>query len=180
MNSIRTAVMLLVAGLVAFPAIAQVAVTNAWVRGTVAGQKATGAFMELKSPADTALVAVASPSAAIVEIHEMKMDGTMMTMRAVDKIVLPAGKTVELKAGRLPRDADGSREAAEGRRFGAAQAHVRGQGRQEGDAGCERAGQSADRGRRGAGEALSLAARIAAKQQSFRVDTAGTNTVQLV
>ena len=79
--------------------MAQVAVTNAWVRGTVAGQKSTGAFMELKSPADTALVAVASPSAAIVEIHEMKMDGGMMTMRAVDKVVLPAGKTVELKAG---------------------------------------------------------------------------------
>ena len=99
MSSIRTAAMLLITGLVAFPAIAQVAVANAWVRGTVAGQRATGAFMELKSPADTALVAVASPSAAIVEIHEMKMDGTMMTMRAVDKIMLPAGKAVALKAG---------------------------------------------------------------------------------
>jgi copper(I)-binding protein len=29
----------------------------------------------------------------------MKMDGGMMTMRAVDKLPLPAGKTVELKAG---------------------------------------------------------------------------------
>jgi copper(I)-binding protein len=42
---------------------------------------------------------VASPAAAIVEIHEMKMDGGMMTMRAVDRIVLPAGKAVELKPG---------------------------------------------------------------------------------
>jgi copper(I)-binding protein len=99
MKAIRTGMVLLLTGLVAFPAIAQVAVANAWVRGTVAGQKATGAFMELKSPADTALVAVASPRAAIVEIHEMKMEGGMMTMRAVDKVVLPAGKTVELKAG---------------------------------------------------------------------------------
>ncbi len=95
------AVTLLVASLAAaaLPAAAQVAVANAWVRGTVAGQKATGAFMELKSPADTALVAVASPSASIVEIHEMKMDGGMMTMRAVDRIALPAGKAVELKPG---------------------------------------------------------------------------------
>jgi copper(I)-binding protein len=101
MHSIHVATRLLLAGLVvlALPAMAQVAVTNAWVRGTVAGQKSTGAFMELKAPADTALVAVASPSAAVVEIHEMKMDGTMMTMRAVNKVVLPAGKTVAFKAG---------------------------------------------------------------------------------
>ena len=101
MHSIHATARLMLAGLVAvaLPAMAQVAVTNAWVRGTVAGQKSTGAFMELKAPADTALVAVASPSAAVVEIHEMKMDGTLMTMRAVDKVVLPAGKTVALKAG---------------------------------------------------------------------------------
>ena len=101
MQLIHATARLLLASLVtlALPAMAQVAVTNAWVRGTVAGQKSTGAFMELKAPADTALVAVASPSAAVVEIHEMKMDGTLMTMRAVDKVVLPAGKTVALKAG---------------------------------------------------------------------------------
>jgi copper(I)-binding protein len=69
------------------------------VRGTVTGQKATGAFMKLKSPADTALVAVASPVAKIVEIHEMKMEGGMMKMSAIDKLPLPAGKTVDLKAG---------------------------------------------------------------------------------
>ena len=74
-------------------------VTDAWVRGTVAGQKATGAFMQLKSPADTALVAAASPVAKIVEIHEMKMEGGMMKMNAVDKLALPAGKAVDLKPG---------------------------------------------------------------------------------
>ena len=80
-------------------AAAQVTVTDAWVRGTVTGQKATGAFMQLKSPADTALVAAASPVAKIVEIHEMKMDGGMMKMNAVDKLALPAGKAVDLKPG---------------------------------------------------------------------------------
>jgi copper(I)-binding protein len=81
------------------PAAAQVAVTDAWVRGTVTGQKVTGAFMQLKSPADAALVAVTSPVAKLAEIHEMKQDGGVMRMRAVDKVALPAGKSVEFKPG---------------------------------------------------------------------------------
>ena len=88
------------AGLAAAPTVsAQVTVTDPWVRGTVTGQKATGAFMQLKSPADAALVAASSPVAKIVEIHEMKMEGGMMKMNAVDKLALPAGKAVDLKPG---------------------------------------------------------------------------------
>jgi copper(I)-binding protein len=83
----------------ALPGAAQVAIDGAWVRGTVAGQKVTGAFMQLTSPTDTTLVAVASPIEKIVEIHEMKMDGGMMKMSAIDKLPLPAGKPVELKPG---------------------------------------------------------------------------------
>jgi len=89
----------LLLALAAAPALADVAVADAWVRGTVSGQKATGAFMQLTSPAETALVAAASPAAKIVEIHEMKMDGGMMRMRAVDRIPLPAGKAVTLAPG---------------------------------------------------------------------------------
>jgi len=80
-------------------AVAQVAVTDAWVRGTVTGQQATGAFMQLKSTADASLVAVSSPAAKIAEVHEMKMEGGMMKMGAVGKLALPAGKAVELKPG---------------------------------------------------------------------------------
>ena len=69
------------------------------MRGTVAGQKATGAFMQITSPTDAALVAAASPAAKVVEIHEMKMDGGMMRMHAVDRIPLPAGKPVALGPG---------------------------------------------------------------------------------
>jgi copper(I)-binding protein len=83
----------------ALPAIAQVTVADPWVRGTVTGQKATGAFMQLKSTGDTALVGAASPVAKIVEIHEMKMDAGVMKMSAIDKLPVPAGKTVELKPG---------------------------------------------------------------------------------
>jgi len=102
MNSIRR-IAALVAALIALAAAssasAQVTVTNAWVRGTVAGQKATGAFMQLKSAADVSLVDAASPVAKIVEIHEMKMEGGMMKMSAVEKLPLPAGKPVDLGPG---------------------------------------------------------------------------------
>jgi len=83
----------------AIPAAAQVAVRDAWVRGTVAGQKTTGAFMQLTSPADAMLVDVASPAAKFVEIHEMKNEGGMMKMKAIDKLPLPAGKPVALTPG---------------------------------------------------------------------------------
>jgi hypothetical protein len=97
---ITTMAFLAAAGLaVASAASGQVTVTDAWVRGTVTGQKATGAFMQLKSPVDTALVAAASPVAKIVEVHEMKMEGGMMKMNAVDKLALPAGKAVDLRPG---------------------------------------------------------------------------------
>ena len=87
------------AAALALPAAAQIAVADAWVRGTVAGQKATGAFMHLTSLADMTLVAAASPMAKVVEIHEMKQEGGVMKMNAVDRVALPAGKTVELKPG---------------------------------------------------------------------------------
>ncbi|MEO8676472.1 MAG: copper chaperone PCu(A)C [Casimicrobiaceae bacterium] len=87
------------AATLAVPAAAQVAVSDAWVRGTVAGQMATGAFMRLTSPVDVTLVGAASPAAKVVEVHEMKHEGGMMKMNAVDRLPLPAGKPVELKPG---------------------------------------------------------------------------------
>lgn len=80
-------------------ALAQVAVMDPWVRGTVPAQKATGAFMQLKSAKDAALVGVTSPIAGIVEIHQMKMEGAVMRMGAVPRLELPAGKVVDLKPG---------------------------------------------------------------------------------
>jgi copper(I)-binding protein len=70
-----------------------------WVRGTVAGQKATGAFMELSSPTGTAIVGASSPVAGITEIHEMKMDGGVMKMRATPRLDIPAGKPISLAPG---------------------------------------------------------------------------------
>lgn len=76
-----------------------VEVKDAWIRGTVAGQKATGAFMSLTSRAPARLVAVASPVAGLVEIHNMKVDGSVMRMFAVNGIDLPANRTVKLASG---------------------------------------------------------------------------------
>ena len=80
-------------------ALAQVEVKEPWVRGTVAPQSATGAFMRLVATEDARLVDAKSPLAGVVEIHEMKMDGGVMKMAAIDRLALPAGKAVELKPG---------------------------------------------------------------------------------
>ena len=64
-----------------------------------AGPKATGAFMRLTAAQATSLVRAESPAAGVTEVHEMKMDGDVMKMRAVPSLALPAGKAVELKPG---------------------------------------------------------------------------------
>lgn len=80
-------------------ASAQVTVSNAWVRATVAQQKATGAFMQLTAAKDTRLVAVSTPLTGMAEVHEMAMDNNVMKMRPLPALELPAGKAVELKPG---------------------------------------------------------------------------------
>lgn len=76
-----------------------VEVTDAWIRTTVQGQKGTGAFMNIKAKDDAKLVGISSPVAGVAEVHEMKMDGDIMRMRAVPELALPAGKSVQLKPG---------------------------------------------------------------------------------
>jgi periplasmic copper chaperone A len=94
---------LLIASLLALTAQAwaqtHVKVEDAWVRGTVAQQKATGAFMRLTANQNARLVAAESPVAGVVEIHEMAMDKDVMRMRAIPGLELAADKTTELKPG---------------------------------------------------------------------------------
>jgi periplasmic copper chaperone A len=78
---------------------AQTTIKDPWVRGTVAGQKATGMFGQITSTAGGKLVSASSPVANVVEIHEMAMDGNVMKMRAVASVDLPAGRPMELKPG---------------------------------------------------------------------------------
>lgn len=74
-------------------------VEGAWVRATVAGQKSSGAYMRITASAATRLVGVSSPVAGVAEVHEMKMNGDIMTMRGVPSIELAAGKALDLKPG---------------------------------------------------------------------------------
>ena len=78
---------------------ANVEVKDAWVRSTVPGQKGTGAFMKITAKDGAKLGGVSSPVAGVGEVHEMKMEGDVMKMRALPLLDLPAGKAVELKPG---------------------------------------------------------------------------------
>jgi copper(I)-binding protein len=94
---------LITAAAIAFAASgasAQTTVQDAWVRGTVPQQKATGLFARITSASGGKLVSASSPAAGVTEVHEMAMEGNVMTMRALAKgLELPAGKAVELKPG---------------------------------------------------------------------------------
>ena len=90
------------AALTTAPAGAQTAtvkVEGAWARASVQGQTGTGAFMRLTAQDGARLVRAESPAAGVTEVHEMKMEGDVMKMRAIPALELPAGKTVELKPG---------------------------------------------------------------------------------
>ncbi|MDX9681850.1 copper chaperone PCu(A)C [Pseudomonas protegens] len=71
-------------------------VDNAWVRATVAGQHASGAFMDLTASTDSKLVEVQSPVAKNVQIHQSSMHNDVMSMQQVDAVALPAGQKVSL------------------------------------------------------------------------------------
>ena len=78
---------------------ADLEVKSAWVRGTVPAQMMSGAFMDITSRQDATLVGVSTPVAEDAEVHEMRLEGGVMKMRAAPRLALPAGKTVSLKPG---------------------------------------------------------------------------------
>jgi periplasmic copper chaperone A len=80
---------------------AQVTVDKPWIRTTVAQQTTTAAYLTITSAKGCKLVSASSPVAAAADVHEMKMDGDMMKMRAVDALALPAGQPVEFKPNGL-------------------------------------------------------------------------------
>jgi copper(I)-binding protein len=88
----------LAAGAAFAQAAAPVTATAPWARATVQGQRSTGAFMTLVAREPLTLVGVASP-VGTAELHEMRMDGDVMRMRALDRLELPAGQPVQLRPG---------------------------------------------------------------------------------
>ena len=71
-------------------------VSDAWARATVEGQTGSGVFLQLMSRQDAQLLGGSSPAAERVELHEMRVVNGMMTMRRIERLDLPAGKTVAL------------------------------------------------------------------------------------
>jgi copper(I)-binding protein len=82
--------------------VGAIEIRQPWARATPPTAQAGGGFLVLTNTGATPdrLIAAKSPAADKVEIHEMRMDGNVMRMRAVDKgIEIPPGGTVELKPG---------------------------------------------------------------------------------
>ena len=82
--------------------VGSIKVDHAYIRATVPGQQVAGGFMKIenKGIADQ-LLSASSPAAGEVQLHEMAMEGSVMKMRQVKDIHVPAGGSVELKPGGL-------------------------------------------------------------------------------
>lgn len=81
------------------PPVADVEVSQAWIRATVKGQMGTGGFMTLTSSKGATLLGFHSAVAKTNQVHEMAMDGDVMRMRELPSLPLPAGQAVTLKPG---------------------------------------------------------------------------------
>ena len=75
------------------------AVQGAWARPTVKGQDSTGAYMTLTAREPLTLLGAESPAAHIIEIHEMKMVGDVMKMRAAETLSLAKDQPLQLAPG---------------------------------------------------------------------------------
>src|SRR5262249_42595361 len=77
-------------------------ITQAWSRATPSGAKVAGGYLTVENKGKTAdrLVSGSGDIAGRVEIHEMAMDGGVMTMRPLDKgLVIDPGKTGKFAPG---------------------------------------------------------------------------------
>ena len=81
--------------------VPELVVKNAWARIPLAPQNNSAVYMVLENPSTTArsVVSVTTVDADKAELHEMRMEGNMMTMMPVKEVVVPAKGSVELKSG---------------------------------------------------------------------------------
>ena len=98
---------LLLAASLATPALADVTagplvISEPWSRATPPGAKVGGGYLTIQNTGaepDT-LVSVASPASEKTELHLMKTEDGVMTMRpATDGVEIPPGKTLTLEPG---------------------------------------------------------------------------------
>lgn len=90
----------LVSGLALAQPAPTVTASNVWARATPPSASTAAVYLTLTSPADDRLTSATTPVAGVAQVHEMKMDGNVMRMRAVESgLELPAGKPVTLQPG---------------------------------------------------------------------------------
>ena len=84
--------------------VGDLTISGGWLKAMLPGQPTGGGYLTIanKGQAPDRLVAVSTPAAAKAEIHEMKVENDVMTMRPVEGgLEIPAGGSVELKPGGL-------------------------------------------------------------------------------
>lgn len=102
MRAIKPAIALLLISLFVSSAAADtIAVTDAWLRATVAPQTTTGAFMTIKSDVPAKLIAASSPLTKNIQFHAMSMDGGVMRMRALPEVELKPNVPTTFNPGGL-------------------------------------------------------------------------------
>ncbi len=108
MGPLRAAFSLIASLLLISPALANdykvaaLEVAHPWARATPPSAPAGGGFLTITNTGSTPdrLVSARSPVANLVQVHEMKMDGSVMRMREVENgLEIPAGKSVTLAPG---------------------------------------------------------------------------------
>jgi len=76
-------------------------IAHAFARATPPGAMSGGVYLTIENQgaASATLLSASSPIAGAVELHQMTMDGGVMSMRAVRTIEVPPGGKLELKPG---------------------------------------------------------------------------------
>ncbi len=80
--------------------VGSIEIAHPWSRATPPGATTGAGYLKLTNEGQTAdrLVSAASPAAKDVQIHEMRVDNGVMTMRQLpDGLSVPAGETVALE-----------------------------------------------------------------------------------
>ena len=88
-------------GVVCAQSMAEMGVTNGWIRATPPNAKMGAAYLTVMNHQDQAdaLIGASSPLAEVVEIHNVKKENGMMKMYPVDSLEVPAKGMVMLKPG---------------------------------------------------------------------------------
>ena len=100
--SLKPLIILTLCLITAGPALAQnseLVVNQVWARATPSGAQTAAVYATIVSPTGDRLTAAASPVAKTVQLHTMTMEGSIMRMRPVAAIEIPAGEPVALKPG---------------------------------------------------------------------------------